>query len=361
MFASLYAASSGLSTLLDFGSSVRWTREISRSRDLASYHHWLARRTVAQLPIVILFGALANTIVGANVLSRAAVSLLCVQALTATLSFGSLAAVRALVSPSRAAWFIFAGNSFFLLCAAASPTTSLDVLGALGASGSWLITTALALGATRKLRSSRRIPSMGNPWTGTAGFGLFGLAVALQPFDVVIVGALAGADEAGRIAAVSRWVQPVLLITYAYGTNVFPSLAAARSDHDAISELRSAIYVVFAVVGVSLAIFVSAPWLVSALLGPGYGSSVLVLRLLALWCIPVAVNQPCVAFLQARGQERFLAFVTLAVTTVNLAAIAAFARVMGATAIPIFSLVGSAALSMILVSRVRRTGLARAT
>ena len=356
-FAALYAASTGLATLLDFGSSQKWTRELARTRDMASYHHWLGRRTAAQLPIVLLFATLASALLRHNALSTTVVIVLSAQALTATMSYGSLAAVRVLVSPARAAWLVFAGNTVFLICALVAPTSSLLMIGAVGASSSWLLTTALALFTIRGLSGVHRTRSERNPWAGTAGFGLFGLAVALQPFDVVIVGALAGASEAGRIAAVSRWVQPILLLTYAYGNNAFPSLAAAKSDRDAFSLLRSFIPVLLAVLGLCVMIVVMAPWLVSSLLGPGYGSSVLVLRLLALWCLPVAVNQPCVAFLQARGQEHFLAVITLGITTANLLAIAALAHALGATAIPIVALIGFSSLSVVLLHRLRRAGM----
>jgi O-antigen/teichoic acid export membrane protein len=95
--------------------------------------------------------------------------------------------------------------------------------------------------------------------------------------------------------------------------------------------------------------------LVSTLLGPKYSDSVILLRLLALWCIPVAINQPCVAFMQARGQERFLAVVTLAITAGNLVMTAVLASTLGAVAIPIVSLVGFSTLSVILVRRVNRS------
>lgn len=358
-FAALYAASTGVSTLLDFGSSQRWTRELAREADVSSYHHWLRHRTCVQLPIVAVLATLASVLIHDQILSNVVVVVLSAQALTSTVSTGALAAVRARISPSRAAWFVFIGNLFFLSCVVSSPTRSLLMAGALGATVSWLITAGLALASTRHLSGdSVRRPAR-NPWVGTAGFGLFGLAVALQPFDVVIVGAIAGASEAGRVSAVSKWIQPALLLSYAYGVNVFPGLANAKSDRDALTQLRAASRILVVVVAVCIGILVTAPWLVSVLLGSEYKDSVILLRLLAIGALPVAINQPCVAFLQARGQEHFLAVATLGVVGADLVGTALLAHALGGAAIPIVSTIGYSVLAVILVSRVRSFGAAR--
>ena len=351
-FAALYAASIAVSTFLDFGSSQLWTRDLSRRTDLGHFHSWLTRRTLIQAPVAVVFAMVALLVLNGGPLPTTATLALSAQALTLTLSSGSLASVRAMISPARAAWLLAAGNLLLLGCVVFSPDSSLLTMAAIGASGSWLASAGFGLWATRRKTGDGREVWRQNPWTGSSGFGIFGLAVTVQMFDVVIVGLISGSAEAGRIAAVARWVQPILLFAYAFGASAYPALAAAPSNRSAYMMLRPA-RSMFALVAVaSVGVFAAAPWLVETLLGSDYKSSVVPLRLLALWSLPSALNQPCVAFLQARGQERFLATATFVVTALTLVAVALLARPVGAMAIPYASLAGSTALFLALAKRV---------
>lgn len=352
-FAGVYAASVAFSVVLDFGSSQHKARELARSSQLGSFHSWLRRRTLIQLPLTVAFAAVASLLIDNSLLSDGVVVVVCFQALASTLSSGCLAAVRALVSPVRAIWYVAAGNFFFLACVAAPALSPVVTRGAIGATGSWAISATLGLLALRGRERGETRRAARNPWSGSADFGLFSLAIMIQPLDVVILGAVAGVGEVGRYAAVARWVQPILLFANAFVANAFPAMAAAKSDQDAYLLLRTFGYVFLTVIVTALSVFVAAPWLVSSLLGPNYRDSIVLLRLLAIASAMAALVQPSSAFLQARGQERFLAIITASVSILGLCAVAIGAYSYGAPALPVIALVSSGFLAFSFARRTR--------
>lgn len=87
--------------------------------------------------------------------------------------------------------------------------------------------------------------------------------------------------------------------------------------------------ILIAAVGLSLAIFMTAPWLVSSLLGDDFGDSAPVLRLLALAMLCNTVNQPLTVALQSRRFDRLAAGLVLASAATHLVVTLLLAPSMG--------------------------------
>ena len=352
LFAVLYGASLAVATLLDFGSSQRQVRELSRGYGRRQFRGWLVQRSAFQAPAGVVFAVVCVAVLRGR-LPVVAVLGLSMQAITFPLSNGALSAVRALRSPALAAWMVAAGNIVLLGTTIAAPDRYLVAASGAAAATSWLVTTVAALWATRSLVGCDYGGLGRNPWAGTAGFGIFAVAVALGGLDILIVGAVGGAVEAGQLAAVSRWIQPIILIAAAYGTHIFPSLAAADSDQAAVRSLRGALPAIgLAVIAAGLVV-AGAPWLIHNLLGSEYDGSASLLRLLAIGCLPIVLSQPLATVLQARHQEKFVAKTSTAGLLLVLLLIALLVRRFGAAAVPVSGFVGSAVLCGVWLHRVR--------
>jgi O-antigen/teichoic acid export membrane protein len=343
-FSALYATTVGVSGILDFGSSALWARSLAQRPDLTAYRHWLVRRTLMQSCVVttvacpmIFFGMFAP-------LSRPAVALLMTQSLAITVSSGSLAAVRSLQSPLRASAFLAIGNIFLLMMVLLDPVRSLSTSASFGAATSWLLTSLLALLSIRHLPAIPAGTSERNPWAHSAGLGIFGLAVAIQSFDLLILRMTAGAAEVGRLAAVSRWVLPLMLLPAGFTAAAAPGLASAVTDAEAITLVRSARRLTVVVIALCALLFAVAPMAIRTLVGTKYHGSEPLLRLLCVFAALVAINQPTIALLQARGHERFLATLTASVVFGGAAMTSITARPLGAISVPISATAAQAAL-----------------
>jgi len=353
-YAVLYATGVALGGLLDFGSSQLRIRELARGSGLDLFASWLWRRAVWQALAVAAMIGIAQ-LVGGNRVGLLAAAALISQGFTLPISLAWSGAVRALRSPALGTWFVAAGNALLLVVVVAAPSRFLVDAAALAAMASWLVTAACSWSVTRADFGSIRSRWVGNPWDGSAAFGFFGLAIVLQGLQVVVVGAVAGSTEAGELAAVARWVQPVYLAAAAFSTQTFPGMAGAASDAAARRILRP----IWAVSGfgavIAAAIVVAAPTLVDRLLGDGYENSAALLRALAIAAIPVLFNQPLATFLQARGSERPVAISTSFIMACLLAATAASAAWVGAIAAPVCFGVAQIVLlaALILLSRNR--------
>lgn len=355
IFAALYAASLSVGGLLDFGSSQLWTREMSRGLWIDHFRPWMVRRTLAQAPLAGLFVMLALVLTPAR-LSHLTVLTLALQTATYSLAQGALAAVRGLRSASLATWLVAAGNLITLLVALLAPTSAIFEAVAIAASVSWLLTAGLALWLTRKLTRTSSAAGVGNPWRGSVHFGVFSAVLLAQGFTGVIIAALAGGAEAGNLAAIAQWTQPVYLLAAAYATHMFPILSAASSNLVAYRLLRPVWLIAAAGAAVSLLIFVLAPQLVHMFLGAKYEDSIPLLRLSALAATPVLLGQPLAGFLQARGGERFVALTTAVGVPLVLLAIVLLARTAGASVGPLTSGALSLSLAVVFFARSRRLG-----
>lgn len=355
IFAALYTSSLSVGGLLDFGSSQLWTRELSRGLRVHHFRPWMIRRTLAQVPMAGLFVLSAWELTPAR-LSHVTVFALALQAATYPFAQGALAAVRGLRSAALATWLVAAGNVVTLLAAMVAPTSTIFEAVAIASSLSWLLTAFLALWLTRTLTKYTSEQWVGNPWRGSVHFGVFSAVLLAQGFTGVLIAALAGGIEAGNLAAIAQWTQPVYLLAAAYATHMFPILSAASSNAVAYRLLRPVWLIAAVGAAVSLLIFVLAPQLVHMFLGAKYEDSIPLLRLSALAATPVLLGQPLAGFLQARGGERFVAITTAVGVPLVLLAIVLLARTVGASVGPLTSGALSLSLAAVFFARTRRLG-----
>jgi len=144
--------------------------------------------------------------------------------------------------------------------------------------------------------------------TSAKSFGFYGFAIALQGLDTLALRLVAGPEATGIYAAVSRWIMPLTLIAGAYSAATYPRFAAAKDDSSARVLLRSGIKFWIGSLFLVACVIAAAPWLVSTLLGVEYSKSVITLRVLSAAMVFAIANQPLAVFLQARGQEKQVAW-----------------------------------------------------
>jgi O-antigen/teichoic acid export membrane protein len=347
-FAALYATSLAIAAMVDFGSSQLWTRELATSPDaLDRLMHNVWRRAILSLPsvaIVALYGAARSR----AELSFTTVALVSLQPITYLLSAGWSAAIRALDSPARATWYVAAGNLWFVVIVALAPKRLLLEAAAFGATTSWLLTAFLSYVRLRPRRTASAVSGRrSNPWAGASHLGLYTVLASVQRLDIALVSALSGRAEAGLLAAVTRWDQPISLLANAVALHQFPDFARARSLRQARSLLRSgAPLLAFAAVLAGL-IFVLAPSLVESTLGPAYSDAVPILRLVSIGVLPTLIALPLGSLLQAQGHERFATGARAVSTVVYLLVIGLGAHHFGGIASPIATLVAGVGVAAV--------------
>jgi O-antigen/teichoic acid export membrane protein len=347
-YAILYAVGVTLGGVLDFGSSQLRTRELAKGFGRDSFWSWLWRRAAWQTPVVLIAIVFSQLAVG-NKASLLVTTALISQGLTCSFSLGASGAVRALRSPVLGTWVVAVGNAVLLVAVLVAPGRALVEVAAVAATASWLVTTVCSWWLVKSRLGPTRSHWNANPWAGSLGFGLFGLAVSLQGLQIAIVGAVAGSIVAGELAAVARWAQPVHLIAAAGSIQIFPSMAAATSDGAARRILRPIWDVCGLGVVVAAGMIVTAPWLVDMLLGDGYENSVILLQAMAIVAVLAIFTQPLAAFLQARGAERQVAIITTVALGASLAATGVLASLFGALAAPLSFGIGNCALLAALI------------
>lgn len=346
-FISLYGVAITVGGVIDFGSSSLWSRELARGASVEGYWPRLATRTLFALAPV---GALT---LGAFGLFQARLPPWCIaglslQALTIGVSNGTGAAVRALDVPARAEWFVATGNVTLLATVALSPRSDVLQNAGIAACASWLVTGFIGFSFLYRRTKAKKCPRLtrSNPWEGCRHFGVTSVAVLLSGFIIPMVGAVAGSEAAASLGAVAKWSQPISLIAISAATFLTPRLARAESDHAAAQVLRQAAPAAFLGLLVSLAIIIAAPSLVAVLLGGTYRESVYLVRLSCLAAVPVLVGQPAASFLQARGYERSVSRTYLFCGVSSLVATVALAALIGASAVPLVSLLISSVLAV---------------
>lgn len=168
-------------------------------------------------------------------------------------------------------------------------------------------------------------------WKESLHFGLVGLATQIQRADVAVVGALAGPTAAGIFAIPARLVGPLSIIPYAYSAALFPRVAAAQDHRRAHREaVGSALLLLIGMSVLLGALFVFAHPAVETILGHRYLQSARVLRVYLVGVLVAALNQPMAIFLQAEGQERFVACIVAPASLAGMAGIAVGAAADGA-------------------------------
>ncbi len=188
------------------------------------------------------------------------------------------------------------------------------------------------------------LPYLGNPWHGSAAFGLTSLALISPGLYVTVISIGAGHVQSALAAVVQKWVQPIVLLPSAIATQMFPQLSAAKSDAAALELLQGLRKLVLIACIPILLIVLGAPALVSVLLGTKYDGSVAVLQLYGLSLLPVVAGQPLSALVQARGGEASVARITVPVALASLALCYAVSGSLGAKSAPIVNAIYSLVL-----------------
>ncbi|MFD0821320.1 lipopolysaccharide biosynthesis protein [Micromonospora zhanjiangensis] len=183
-----------------------------------------------------------------------------------------------------------------------------------------------------------------NPWSAVGGYGTFTLAVNLGALDTVVLGIAGGSAHAGMYGAVSRWTQPVQLLSQSYGAAAAPVIAAAGSAREAVRRTRGSLWLIGVGVAVCALLAAGAGRLVPVLLGEGYRDAAPVLALLSASAAVVLVNQPLVALLQARGYDRLVGRATMTAVLAYLCGVWALAGSWGADGAALASLLAQGAL-----------------
>lgn len=354
-FISLYAITTALGALIDFGSSQHHTRELAQGIGRQIHRAWLDRRTMFQLPVGVVTSALA-WLAFHDHLPLVAIVGISMQSVAFSRSLGENAAVRALRSSATAEWLVALGNLSMLVAVVVAPSTSVVVVAGVFASGSWLITSYVGAWLVHdqvRMRRSARVRSrrLVNPWQGSSGFGIAAASNAAQGLMIPIAGWVAGVATAAEAGAVGKWAHPILLFAASYAAFMFPHFSAAEDDRAALRQVRSMAAVVVLGTAVALTLFVAARPLVEGLLPEAYSDSVAVLRWSALAAIPALVGQPLMVLLQARHVDEFVAVATATINTSGLAAVAMLAPILGAPAIPIVLLAMQLSATLLWIGR----------
>ncbi len=137
-------------------------------------------------------------------------------------------------------------------------------------------------------------------------FNLNGLLItAYNRLDVVILGALASAQQLGLYAPASRIQDALMLITSSLGVIAFPliSAASARGQSDVVQTLVRRLIAIGLAISIPVAVLmtVMAPVAIRMVLGSDYIGAVTATRILV-WTLPfMAVSAPLLSALAGSG------------------------------------------------------------
>ncbi|MCM3521967.1 lipopolysaccharide biosynthesis protein [Curtobacterium sp. P97] len=293
---------------IDFGTNNHWTRELARK---AMPDQLFEDRLFSKLVYTITAAGgwallcllflpqshvwLAGPITAALVINQA------YQVRLRSAARGELVAL-VILCDRVAATMLFAGMSL------AGVDAPVALWAALTAGSLAAAVIARRLGGVRKggIR-----PRLTNPWSGAHFFGLGVVANSAQALDLTILSAVAGSTAAGVYGAVNRWTQPMALLAAAFSSALAPYAARSSTLSEAWGQLRRALWMPLGAIGVSIAVFFAAPFVVDLLLGRAYEDSSATLQVLALVVIPSIICQPLVVILQSFKRDRFVAGVMI--------------------------------------------------
>jgi O-antigen/teichoic acid export membrane protein len=177
------------------------------------------------------------------------------------------------------------------------------------------------------------------------------VGVAYLKADVLLLSALAGADEAGRYAAAFRLTEALKLLPTALGAALFPALVAGRWQ-----ELpRALVTVVSAGLAVVAGAVVFGEGTLDLLFGPGFTASAGPLRLLSLTFVIGSVNTLLILALYARHRERDAVVALTAALAVSLAVNLWAIPSRGADGAAVASVASEAVLALLYARALRRS------
>lgn len=331
--------------ILDFGTNSYWVRELAAGRmDAVVLGRRLASKlfysalalslwsliTASLLPSTSLW--MAGPIAMAMILSQS------FQVPLRGLGRGDLVAGSVLVDK------VMAALAFFLML----------LLGVHAVSALWLGLVVGGLSSTltcwnltpRANRPLLRIWIRTNPWSESGHYGVANVALTAQSLDIPLLTMVAGAGSGGIYAAVSRWTQPMGLLSSAFASASAPHIAGARNASEAWKQAKKSIWLLGLAVLCCLVTAIFAPFLVELLIGSSYEGSADVLRILAAATIFSVVNQPLFVFLQARGLDKPIAAITVTAILVQLTLVVLVSPPLGAAGAAIASAATQVGLTM---------------
>lgn len=180
------------------------------------------------------------------------------------------------------------------------------------------------------------------------------VAANLLLLDTAVVSAIAGDAEAGHYGIGARLLGPLLVATTSLCTALIPT-AARRS-----ASVRRPFLLVTAVTLTGIGgVVVTAPRLIQLAAGDGYGGAVPAVRAYAAAAGILALAQPVAAWLQARGDQQWVARVVPPGIVVALAMAAVGAAVGGAAGAAGGQAVVIGAVAVLLARRARLLVLGR--
>ncbi|MBB1196218.1 MULTISPECIES: lipopolysaccharide biosynthesis protein [Curtobacterium] len=312
---------------IDFGTNNHWTRELARQaigRDV------FATRLFSKIVITIALAVIWTVVLGiaapdshlwlAGPIAAALVANQAYQVPLRSAARGDLVALVILSDRASATVFFFG-----LLAVQVPSTVALWIALASGSVLASLIARVLAPDRVAGVRLR-----LVNPWVGARYFGITVVATSAQSLDLTLLSAVSGSAASGVYGAVSRWTQPMSLLAAAFSSALAPYAARSPDLRTAWSELRRALWMPIAAIGLAVAVFFAAPLVVDVLLGDDYAGSAGVLRLLALVVIPSIICQPLVVILQAFGRDRYVALIMVIAAIAQLVLVLVLGHASGA-------------------------------
>ncbi|KDF00733.1 hypothetical protein Y900_017770 [Mycolicibacterium aromaticivorans JS19b1 = JCM 16368] len=314
---------------IDLGANAYWVRELA-SQQIAADE--LNARMASRFLIVL--AASAATVVGALIIAPEFVATGFLLS-SSTFAQTSLVPLRAAQRSEAVAWLTVVGRVFSV--AVFLGQTSMGIPAGVSLWSSLVLgdvtLTLCALAVTPKDDRPRiRLRSMANPWSGTKWYAVTNLSVSAQQLDLPIVAVLAGSGAAGIYGGVNRWTQPLLVAIGAFASAAAPFMAAEPRLAALRGQLLRASWILVAAIGLSLGVFVAAPWLVTSLLGSSFSNSAPILRLLALAMLLNCFTQPMLVALQSRRRDHLAAGIVAAAVVVQLTFVVALTSSLGALA-----------------------------
>jgi len=150
-----------------------------------------------------------------------------------------------------------------------------------------------------------RFPDLRRQYRESGWAGVAGLSFSAQQLDVVAARAVSPGQDAGEYGAVSRWTQPLVMISAATAATVLRDASAASSHEEAFrAAINRARRPFFAVVALALGLAVTTFMFAGLVLGPEYQNSGAPASLLVASTPFSFANQISLNFLLARHQDR---------------------------------------------------------
>lgn len=358
LLVSAIALAAVLAGLWDFGQTARLTRRLSRHRWAGPDEYAkLVFRLIALTAVLCATGftiSLSGVIETGNGIGRLAIITLVLQAPLTMASYSLQAMCRACDQHRRAALAYLCGRIIAAATVIWAATTGQATLPALTIGlVVGLMLEVLALSALLRpvgiLRLRRRHLAVvaRRPWVAWRGGVAFGISAAMsssQQLDLPISLLAGGPTIAAQYGAISRWTQPLVLVSNAATLVATPAAMQANSIRAAFLALKPIAPLVAASSLLPVCVALLAPSLTSMLLGPNYNDSAASLAILAIAALLAAASQPIVLVLHARHAEARVAKALVATTAIRLGGAALLGLLFGAAGVAASVLIQQAVL-----------------